>query len=95
MTPLGRFQKWYLDQCDGDWEHIFSIKIETLDNPGWAVDITVKETKLESKLFSPIRIEKTDNDWIHAVIKDGVFLINCGPQNLEDALAIFCDWTES
>ena len=30
-----RLQKWYKSQCNGDWEHSFGIKIETLDNPGW------------------------------------------------------------
>lgn len=29
-------QKWYKSQCDGDWEHEYGIKIETVDNPGWS-----------------------------------------------------------
>lgn len=95
MIALERFQKWFLDQCNGDWEHIFSIKIETLDNPGWAVDIPIKETIIESKSFIPIKIERSDIDWIHATIKDNTFFINCGPLNLNEALTIFCDWVES
>jgi len=35
MQNLLQFlQEWYLEQCNGDWEHEFGIKIETLDNPG-------------------------------------------------------------
>jgi len=39
MTSLAnvmeRIQDWYRRQCDGDWEHSYGVKIETLDNPGW------------------------------------------------------------
>ncbi|GHB54781.1 hypothetical protein GCM10010331_48120 [Streptomyces xanthochromogenes] len=32
---LDRLQSWYSAQCNGDWEHEWGIKIDTLDNPGW------------------------------------------------------------
>lgn len=32
---LGRLERWYAAQCNGDWEHTYGITIETLDNPGW------------------------------------------------------------
>ena len=25
---------WYESNCDGDWEHSYGVKIESLDNPG-------------------------------------------------------------
>lgn len=28
---------WHKLNCNGDWEHTYGIKIETLDNPGWLV----------------------------------------------------------
>ena len=37
---------WYTSHCDGDWEHIFGIKIGTLDNPGWHIQISIEETEL-------------------------------------------------
>ena len=27
-------EKWYANNCNGDWEHSYGITIETLDNPG-------------------------------------------------------------
>ncbi len=39
-------ENWYSSQCDGSWEHFYGIKIETLDNPGWAVEIDLCETEL-------------------------------------------------
>ncbi|MFE2849501.1 Imm53 family immunity protein, partial [Streptomyces scopuliridis] len=32
---LDWLQNWYTQQCDGDWEHEWGVKIATLDNPGW------------------------------------------------------------
>ena len=33
QSMMGFLQSWYQSQCDGDWEHEFGIRIETLDNP--------------------------------------------------------------
>ena len=30
---------WYLSQCNGDWEHAYGVKIDTLDNPGWTLEV--------------------------------------------------------
>lgn len=95
MSLLKRLQNWYRNQCDGDWEHTYGISVSTLDNPGWRVEVDLKETSLETKLFKEIRDERTEHDWIHAWITDSVFNLACGPQNLDEALTIFCDWAES
>lgn len=39
-------QDWYLQQCDGEWEHFYGVKIETLDNPGWYIEIDLNDTTL-------------------------------------------------
>ncbi|MFE4959105.1 Imm53 family immunity protein [Streptomyces sp. NPDC056653] len=31
---LDWLQNRYAQQCDGDWEHEWGVKIATLDNPG-------------------------------------------------------------
>jgi len=36
---LTELQAWYVVQCDGDWEHTYGVKIETLDNPGWMLRV--------------------------------------------------------
>ncbi len=28
---------WYIEQCDGEWEHAYGLSLDTLDNPGWVV----------------------------------------------------------
>ena len=42
-------QDWYQQECDGNWEHQYGIKIDTLDNHGWYVAIDLVETSLENK----------------------------------------------
>jgi hypothetical protein len=37
MSCIERIQKWYLEQCNGDWEHSYGIEITTMDNPGWYI----------------------------------------------------------
>ncbi len=58
-------------QCDGEWEHDYGIKIETLDNPGWLVSIDLLGTDLEDKSFPTIaqgvgaKSNPRSPTWIH------------------------------
>ena len=94
MTNLERFQMWYMSQCDEDWEHTYGVRISTIDNPGWSVDIALDETSLEGREFKELRIERSKNDWLFAWSTSNKFNIACGPNNLEEGLGIFCDWAE-
>ncbi|MFD5854011.1 Imm53 family immunity protein [Cytobacillus pseudoceanisediminis] len=51
-------QQWYVAHCDGDWEHEYGIAIETLDNPGRSVKISVDNTDLKDKPLENIVIWK-------------------------------------
>lgn len=92
MNVLEKLQEWYLNNCDGDWEHSYGLKIVTIDNPGWSVDINLIETKLEDKFFEKIVIERNENNWIHCFVDKGYFKGRGGPNNLIEVLEIFCNW---
>lgn len=66
-------QKWYITQCDGEWEHIYGIKITTSDNPGWAVDIDLTSTDLENLEIPYTLYESSNDDWYGYSIKDRKF----------------------
>jgi len=85
-------QNWYASQCNGEWEHSYGIHIGTLDNPGWTIDINLRETELENKFMNEIEIERSDDDWIDCFIRDKHFKGNGGPHNLIELLTIFKDW---
>jgi hypothetical protein len=95
MTNLERLQAWHVSQSDGDWEHCFGISISTLDNPGWEVEIELNETELEECAFEKIQAQRSEDDWLFIERKEMKFRIACGPMNLEECLAIFCDWADS
>jgi len=42
-------QRWFADQCDGEWEHSHGITIGTVDNPGWSIEIDLDETSLSDR----------------------------------------------
>ena len=96
MNILQWLQEWFHTQCDGGWEHTYGIRIDTLDNPGWAVRINIYGTELEGKAFE--RIEKNladDDDWMVCEVVKGQFL-GCGdPTKLITILQVFRDWVEN
>ena len=95
MTLLLWLELWYLKECNDDWEHKYGINIFTLANPGWAVDICLKETYLEDENFPLIETERSKDDWVHCKVENNIFKGRGGPENLEEMLLIFKRWAES
>jgi hypothetical protein len=93
METLKELQRWYHSQCNGDWEHCYGIKIETLDNPGWVVTIELTETELADRPFAEvIRTLEHETDWVHCRVRDHKFEGHGGPFKLGDILEIFLTW---
>ena len=95
-SSLERLCAWYRAQCDGDWEHRWGVKIGTLDNPGWFVDIDLHGTRLE---HVPFEVHKEhsehETEWIICKCDGQTFSIGCGPERLDAALRVFLDWADS
>ena len=91
---LSKLQHFYYAQCDGDWEHSEGIKIDTLDNPGWSLSISLIDTYLEDKKLDYIKIERSEHDWIICYLRDGKFEGRGGPLNLSELLEVFFNWAE-
>ncbi|MDN3015877.1 immunity 53 family protein [Paenibacillus sp. BSR1-1] len=91
-------QKWYLQQCDGDWEHQFGISVQNLDNPGWMLTIDLEGTNLEDKHMDKIEIIRNEQDWLDCWIEFDKYKYKFhgagGPNNLEEILTIFKNWAE-
>ena len=85
----------YKSNCDGDWEHLYGVKIGTIDNPGWGVDIDLLDTLLQDKPFQKIQVDNGDDDWIVCLVKDNIFTGAGDPNKLEIILKTFRDWVES
>lgn len=95
MDTLRWLQDWYSQNCNGDWEHSFGVKIDTVDNPGWSVEINIVETNLEHENFDSIELERDEEDWYYCIVRDGVFHGAGGARNLEEILTCFRQWASS
>jgi hypothetical protein len=91
---IGWLQDWYSSLCDGDWEHIYGVEINTLDNPGWYVKIDLKGTNLASRSLPEICKENNESDWFVCRVRDDIFEGYGGSHNLETILKVFRDWWE-
>ncbi|MFG1811576.1 immunity 53 family protein [Streptomyces sp. NPDC049040] len=92
---LDWLQEWYAHQCDGDWEHEWGVRIATLDNPGWSVEIDLEETDLEGREYTRLDVRRSSRDWVLAWTAEQTFHAACGPGNLAEVLAVFRTWATS
>lgn len=82
-------QAWYASQCNGDWEHQYGVKITTLDNPGWTVQIDLNDTALAGRTRDRNQVHRSEHDWIALEADGQQFTAACGPLNLGEALHEF------
>jgi Immunity protein 53 len=92
---LSWLQHYYQSCCDGDWEHGNGIQIHTLDNPGWRISISLRDTMLETMPFERQEAEKTDDDWYHCWRDEEYFHGVGGALNLVSILSVFRAWVDS
>lgn len=88
-------QKWYSSQCDGEWEFRRGIKILSVSNPGWSVEIDVSDTPLEGKEIPFALIKSSEHDWYGFLIEDSYFIGSGDPTKLEFIIGIFKKLLES
>jgi hypothetical protein len=92
---LERLEEWFESNCDGDWEHGYGIRIETLDNPGWMLRFDLTGTRLQDATVD--RVSKNgpnENIWIDYWTDGSTLYLACGPRSLHDALEIALDLLE-
>ena len=98
MDSLSLLQQWYLQQCDEDWEHSYGIRIDTLDNPGWILEVDLVGTELEDQPFEQVhygmfeQAETSGNDWIFCKVVENKFSASSGPLKLTEIINIFLRW---
>ncbi|MFW6720090.1 immunity 53 family protein [Streptomyces sp. MAR4 CNY-716] len=83
---LRRLDGWYAAQCDGDWEHGYGVRIETLDNPGWLVRVDLVGTDREGATLAGEPAREDDDAWLHRSADGQVLRVACGPGQLARAL---------
>jgi hypothetical protein len=100
VSSIQWLQGWYATQCNGDWEHRYGITIQTLDNPGWLVQVDLTGTSLEQLPLTEYTtsdvhdgVERNPN-WIHCSIKESRFIGAGGLGSLPVICDVFRKWAE-
>lgn len=88
-------QSWVQKHNNGDWEHQHGVEIDTLDNPGWKVNIDLAETELSSKNFVMIDEDHGKDDWLMCRVQNGKFDGAGDTTKLQKILMVFRDWALS
>ena len=94
MDELRWLQEWFQSCCNGDWEHLYGVNIDTLDNPGWILKINLINTKLENKEFKEKTIEIDEENWFRCWTSENCFCGVGGTKNLADIIRCFRLWAE-
>ena len=102
MDDLEWLERWYAEQCDGEWEHQLGVKIETLDNPGWMLTVDLRGTDLDGRAPGVIAVTgeppTAENGnvggpkWSDCRVRDGKFIATGDPSQLRKLLAVFRAW---
>ncbi len=96
MSALEELQKWYSNQCDGEWEHRYGVSINTIDTPGWAFSVELGGTKLAEVPFTELwENYEVEHDWLICGRNANAFVGHCGPLKLETVIRVFLDWAAS
>jgi hypothetical protein len=90
--PLAWLMTWYRSHCNGDWEHQNGVTIGTLDNPGWLMDVDLRDTEHEGRTLQRKLIERSDNDWVSIEVVNNKFHADGGPENLSEMISLFADF---
>ncbi|KRR22290.1 immunity 53 family protein [Bradyrhizobium retamae] len=102
MDNLTWLTRGYAKQCNGEWEHGPGIKIQTLDNPGWMLQINLEETDLEGRTFENQESGEVSEEydptqvtsWWVCRVEKKQFFAACGAHDLEAVISIFRNWVE-
>ncbi len=73
-TAIEFLQAWYKGRCNGEWEKVKGVTIETMETPGWMVTIDLDETALASAAMRPVKIERSPGDWMECRVEHGQFI---------------------
>lgn len=86
QQTLRGLERWFSSNCDGDWEHQFGIRIESLDNPGWLATVDLTGTPGEGFLIETASERDSEPSWLRVWSDGQVLSMACDPTRLRDGI---------
>jgi hypothetical protein len=93
LSGIKQLEAWYAAHCNGQWEHQYGIRIDTLDNPGWSVVIDLAGTALAEVPFAEVKELDSDTEWMSCAVREQRFQGHGGPAMLRRILSVFLEWS--
>jgi len=83
MPPApSSIEKRYAATATLDREHQWGVSIETADDPGWRIQIDLRETKAEGRTSEWVKTNRSVDDWLMYRAVGDKFESSCGTLNL-------------
>jgi hypothetical protein len=95
MNTIEWLQKWYSNNCYGDWEHQYGIEIKTIDNPGWDVTVDLIYTAFQDLEIEMTNYNISESNWYCFKVTDGKFNGFGDPTKLETIILKFKEIVEN
>lgn len=89
MNTIKWLEKWFSSNCDEDWEHENPIIIQSTANPGWSIEMNLRETALEHLNIEYSLTELSEEHWYGYSVKDAKFKASGDPTKLLFLLDLF------
>lgn len=86
---------WYSNNCNEDWEHKYGVKIDTIDNPGWTIEIDFEDTGVTIENRAWEIFGNSPTDWYGYKVEDGKYEASGDPSKLERLILIFKNLVEN
>ncbi|MFI5589994.1 Imm53 family immunity protein [Amycolatopsis sp. NPDC051758] len=87
--------EWFSSQCDGDWEHEFGVRLETLDNPGWRLLVDIVGTGVEGRVLPRSKVDLGAGRWLWTSADGKSYEGSCDVRSLRELVAAFRGFVSS
>ena len=72
-----------------------TFQIETTPEGGWQVNVPLDQASLSQKPFSPVRRQRTQQDFVNCWVEGQDFKATAGARNLSEAIRVLRTWSET
>lgn len=91
MNSLAILNQWLILNANGDWERSYGFNIIATSDPGWQIEIDLKDTCLEGVSFQLQEKEIGDMAYFRLSAAQDKLHIFSGVYGLEQAFAVFSE----
>lgn len=88
---------FYSGHCDDAWEHQYGVTIQTIDNPGWTIEVDLTGTEFAASEFVSIDngTDVESADWYVVFGRDGKLRGAGSPDRLGTLLVLLVEAMQS